>query len=107
MSIFHYVKLSCAVLLISVIGSPAVAASHASHHSAAKRSSVTMPQRVDINRANVSTLAAVKGLSHKQAQAIVDWRYQHGSFKKVADLAQVHGISSKLLVRIGSQLVVQ
>ncbi|MCP3679042.1 MAG: hypothetical protein GY782_01695 [Gammaproteobacteria bacterium] len=38
---------------------------------------------------------------------MVDWRYQHGSFKKVADLAQVQGISSKLLAHIGSQLVVQ
>ncbi|MCP4474221.1 MAG: helix-hairpin-helix domain-containing protein [Gammaproteobacteria bacterium] len=80
MSIFHYVKLSCAVLLIGVIGSQAVAASHGSHHSTVKRPPVAATQRIDINHANVATLAAVKGLSHKRAQAIVDWRYQHGSF---------------------------
>jgi competence ComEA-like helix-hairpin-helix protein len=55
-------------------------------------------QQVDINRADVTTLAAsLNGIGEKKAQAIVDYREQHGPFKQIEDLAQVKGIGPKTI----------
>ncbi len=54
--------------------------------------------QVDINSADAVTLATeLKGIGEKKAQAIVDYRKQYGPFKKVDDLANVKGISTKTI----------
>lgn len=53
---------------------------------------------VDINSANAAALAtAIDGVGMKRAEAIVNYRNQHGSFKSVDDLAKVRGISTKTI----------
>jgi competence protein ComEA len=53
---------------------------------------------VNINTADAATLAdGLNGVGIKKAQAIVDYRKQHGAFKSVNDLAKVKGINDKLI----------
>jgi competence protein ComEA len=52
--------------------------------------------KVDINRASASELAAaLNGVGESKAQAIVDYRTEHGPFKSAEQLAQVRGIGLK------------
>ena len=53
---------------------------------------------VNINTADAATLAeGLNGVGIKKAQAIVDYRKKHGAFKSINDLANVKGMSDKLI----------
>jgi competence protein ComEA len=53
---------------------------------------------VDINSADARALAsAIDGVGMKRAEAIVNYRNQHGSFKSVDELAKVRGISTRTI----------
>ena len=55
---------------------------------------------VDVNTASVQVLAeAIHGVGLKRAQAIVQYREQHGAFSSVDQLAQVRGISVNIVER--------
>ena len=55
---------------------------------------------VNINAADAVTLAQdLKGIGPVKAQAIVEYRQKHGAFRSVDELAQVKGISQKLIDR--------
>ena len=54
--------------------------------------------RVDINTADAATLAAaLNGVGHAKAEAIVAHRKAHGPFKSPEQLAEVKGIGLKLV----------
>jgi competence protein ComEA len=55
---------------------------------------------VNVNTADIATLTTLKGIGAKKAQAILDYRNQHGEFKDVHDLQNVKGFSEKTLTRI-------
>ena len=61
---------------------------------------------VNINTADATALAAVKGISKKQAAAIVDYRTKNGDFKSVDDLKNVKGFGPKTMKRIASKVTV-
>jgi competence protein ComEA len=50
---------------------------------------------VNINTAGTSELALLPRVGEKGAQRIVDYRKEHGPFKKAADLMQVKGVGAK------------
>ena len=55
---------------------------------------------VNVNTADATTIAAsLSGIGAVKAQAIVDYRQKHGPFRSVDELAQVKGISQKLINR--------
>ena len=55
---------------------------------------------VNINAADAPTLAQeLKGIGPVKAQAIVEYRQKHGAFRTIDELAQVKGISQKLIDR--------
>lgn len=55
---------------------------------------------VNVNTADATTIAAsLSGIGPAKAQAIVDYRQKHGPFRSVDELAQVKGISQKLINR--------
>ena len=55
---------------------------------------------VDVNTASAHTLAeAIHGVGLKRAQAIVQYREQHGAFSSVDQLALVRGISVNIVER--------
>jgi competence protein ComEA len=47
---------------------------------------------VDLNHASEADLEALPGIGPALAQAIIDYRSQHGSFRSVDDLSNVRGI---------------
>lgn len=62
----------------------------------AAQSVYAAPETVNVNSADAVTLAAVlDGVGIKRAEAIVDYRSQHGDFVDVYDLANVKGIGDR------------
>lgn len=60
-------------------------------------SDVTL-QRVDINHADVATLAKhLKGVGIKRARAIVAYREQHGPFESLEELQKVKGVGASVI----------
>lgn len=53
---------------------------------------------VDINKADAPTLAqSLDGVGIARAQAIVEWREQHGPFRAADDLTSVKGIGKAMV----------
>ncbi len=53
---------------------------------------------VDINSADAKALArGIDGVGMKRAEAIINYRNQHGAFKSVDDLARVRGVNTKTI----------
>jgi competence protein ComEA len=56
------------------------------------------PQTVNVNSADAETLATVlDGVGMARAQAIVEYREQHGGFDDVYDLSNVKGIGDRTI----------
>ena len=52
---------------------------------------------VNINEASQKELTKLKGIGKVTAEAIVEYRKEHGNFISVKDLAKVKGIGSKTI----------
>jgi competence ComEA-like helix-hairpin-helix protein len=61
---------------------------------------------VNINSADATQLAFLPRVGVKAAQRIVDYRKEHGSFKKTSDLMQVKGFGEKSYERLAAWLTV-
>ena len=61
---------------------------------------------VDINTAGLEELMTLPGVGEKRAQAILDYRAEHGPFRYVEDLIRVEGIGEGLLEGILEYAVV-
>jgi len=55
---------------------------------------------IDLNRATISELVQLPGVGEVIAKRIVDFREEHGPFKRVDDLMKVKGIGEKSLDKI-------
>lgn len=53
---------------------------------------------ININSAGINELAQLPGVGPKLAQAIVDYRTEHGPFTNTLDLALVQGISERMAI---------
>jgi comEA protein len=62
---------------------------------------------VNINTADTAQLSLLPRVGPKVAQRIVDYRTQHGQFKKTSDLMQVKGIGDKTFQRLSSYIAVE
>lgn len=58
------------------------------------------PAPIDLNTATAAQLDALPGVGPSTAQAIVDYRSQHGRFRSVDDLLNVRGIGAAKLEQI-------
>ena len=69
------------------------------------------PALININTADQATLSAVPGIGKHRAQAVVEYRRDHGAFKDIHDLTHVKGFTEKnlqnVLKRNPEQLVVK
>lgn len=63
----------------------------------AKETAAEAPRVVNINTADASTLASLKGIGDAKAQAIIEYRKQHGPFKSPEQLTEVKGIGDALI----------
>lgn len=64
-------------------------------------------QSININTATVDELQEMNGVGKTRAQAIVDYREQHGQFTQVDDLLAVDGIGQATLERNRDRLVME
>lgn len=55
---------------------------------------------VSLNTANRTQLQTIPGIGEKKAQAIIDYRNQHGSFNSLSDLKKVKGIGDKMFQKM-------
>ena len=62
---------------------------------------------VNINTATLEELQTIKGIGKKKAEAILQYRKEHGAFRTKEDLLQVKGIGKKALEVIESQVTFQ
>lgn len=71
-------------------------------------SHMVMAEGVNINTADAQTLAStIVGVGQKKAQAIIDFREEHGDFKSIDELTQVKGIGLKLVEKNRDKLTVK
>jgi competence protein ComEA len=60
----------------------------------------TTVDHVNINTADIEQLTALPGIGQSKAQAIIDYRSEHGPYPNVDTLADVQGIGIKMLEKI-------
>lgn len=61
---------------------------------------------VDINKADADTISkSLSNIGPKKAEAIVQYRKEHGDFKSLKDLENVKGIGSKTALLIEKDLI--
>jgi competence ComEA-like helix-hairpin-helix protein len=94
----HLIVLS--VILIATISSAAMAADSASVVAA------PITGIVNLNTADAAQLAMLPRVGLKAAQRIVDYRNEHGSFKKTSDLMQVKGFGEKSFERLAAYVTI-
>jgi len=66
----------------------------------------SLPQKIDINRADPWILEALPGIGETRAQDIVDYRNENGPFKRIEDLLQVKGIGEGIFEKIKDYITV-
>jgi competence protein ComEA len=64
------------------------------------------PQKIDINQAEPWLLEALPGIGEVTAQAIVDYRKEHGRFRTIEDLLKVRGIGKATFEKIKDYITV-
>ena len=91
------VRAASAVALTAFLGSTALAAANEPAGHAAGGAIVGV---VNVNSATAEELALLPGVGPAKAQAILEYRKEHGAFKRVEDLSEVKGIGDKALERM-------
>ena len=65
------------------------------------------PEAVNINTADVETLASLTGIGPAKAEAIVDYRDANGPFRSSEDLTNVKGIGEATVEKNAERLAVK
>ncbi|MEK6725817.1 MAG: helix-hairpin-helix domain-containing protein [Deltaproteobacteria bacterium] len=68
---------------------------------------LTLNKPININTASASDLEAIRGIGPRTAEKIVEYRQEHGRFKRVEDIMKVNGIKEKGLEKIKIYLTVE
>lgn len=68
--------------------------------------SKTTAKKVNINTANLDELQTLPRIGEKVAQRIIDYREEHGQFKKIEELMKVRGVGEKTFKLIKDKIEV-
>jgi comEA protein len=63
-------------------------------------------KKVNINTANLEELQTLPRIGEKVAQRIIDYREEHGEFKKIEELMKVQGVGEKIFKLIKDKIEV-
>jgi comEA protein len=63
-------------------------------------------QKININTATADELDALPGIGPTKAQAVIDYRNQHGAFKAIEDIQNVKGIKAGEFSKLKDYIVV-
>ena len=74
--------------------------------SVAQSNNETAVQKVDLNRAEAWLLEALPGVGEVKAQAVIQYRRQHGYFHDVQELLNVPGFSEGVFTRVKDLITV-
>jgi len=66
-----------------------------------------LPPRLEINRASIEEFDLLPGIGIKTAEAIVQYRMDHGPFKRVEEIQEVPGLGIKTFERIKDFIYVE
>ena len=59
---------------------------------------------ISINQADLSQLMTLPGIGEVKAQAILDYRTQHGGFSSIEEIRQVKGIGESIFSQIKNKI---
>ena len=62
---------------------------------------------VNINTADHETLATLPGVGDVKAEAIIQYRKDHGEFKNAEDLVNVKGIGPKTIKKLAKDITIE
>lgn len=62
---------------------------------------------VNINTADKETLATLPGVGDVKAEAIIQYRKDHGEFKNAEDLVNVKGIGPKTIKKLAKDITIE
>lgn len=69
--------------------------------------SAAVGEKVNINTASVTDLMTLNGVGKKVAEKIVEYRQEHGLFKKPEEIRKVEGIGGGLWERNKDRIVIK
>ncbi len=93
------------ILLVDVGIEPDADLSHIKIH-IPQKGEASLPQKIDLNRADSWLLEALPGIGEIRAQTIVDYRNENGPFRQIEDLLQVNGIGQGTFDKIKGYITV-
>lgn len=64
-------------------------------------------QKININTADTELLCTLNGVGEKTAEAIINYRMEHGNFGVIEDLMNVRGIGEKTFAKIKDAICVE
>ena len=93
------------LVLIALVATAADAAPGSPRHDVTVATAPHGP--VNINTASVKELMTLEGIGEKVAEKIVEYRAEHGPFKKPEEIRKVHGIGAGLWEKNRERIVVK